>query len=482
MFDGHTLGTVFVFSSLLYFFISFSLWKLLPKEKSLKYFTLHGLLWIIGMTLVVLRGVIPDFFSIVIANSILVLGVAYLLKAAQTHFKKENNYTTLKVLLVFSIFISFSYFTYILPSYGIRTTILSSVLIPLFSLTGWLFWNSKQKGLFKINRITAIVLFMGSFLFFIRALTIQDTPNSQDALYSTKLIMTIPYFYGIALNSWLSTMLALMCSAKLNNELKELNAHLQIRIDEEVKERMNNQKLLIRQKKLAIIGDMVTTIAHQWRQPINTIHLIAQRLETISKHESIKKEEIIEASNDILSLTKYMRKRVDNFRSYLKPNNSKDIFTIEDCITITSDIVETFLKDTNIKISYNYDIDLIKNNIINGKINELSEAILNVLINAKDVFIERSTLNPQITMILKSKANSINITIKDNAGGINDNIINSIFMPFFTTKSHKHGMGIGLYISKTIIQDRFGGNITAWNDFAGACFEITLPLIHSKKN
>ncbi len=112
---------------------------------------------------------------------------------------------------------------------------------------------------------------------------------------------------------------------------------------------------------------------------------------------------------------------------------------------------------------------------ITGKINEFCEAILNIVINAKDAFYERSIQNAKILISIKVVNEIVIINIKDNAGGINDEIINSIFTPFFTTKSSKQGTGIGLYITKIIIQDRLGGNILFWNDDLGACFEITLP-------
>ena len=266
-----------------------------------------------------------------------------------------------------------------------------------------------------------------------------------------------------------------MCTSKLNRQLEKLNSELKNRVDEEVNERLKQQKLIIRQQKLATMGDMVSTIAHQWRQPLNTIHLIGQRLELISKSNEVKKEDISEISTDILKLTEYMKKRVENFRSYLNPNSADDNFTLETFISTISDIIETLLKDSNINIVYEYDFDLIKNITINGKINEFCEAILNIIINSKDAFYERSIQNAKILISIKAINETVIINIKDNAGGINDEIINSIFTPFFTTKSSKQGPGIGLYITKIIIQDRLGGNILFWNDALGASFEIILP-------
>lgn len=474
MFNTLTLGIVFIFSSFLYLFISFALWRLLPHEKSLKYFTFSSFFWIFGIILVVLRGTISDFFSVVISNLFLMVGSAALLHATQIYFGKIK-YNKFKIFSLIYIFVTFYIFTYIYPSYKMRTISISLIFIIYSILTGLIFWRATGQELFKVYKITAIVFFTGTISYIISALLVQEASDTISALYSNKFIITIPYLHGIALTVWLSTALAIMCTSKLNRQLEKLNSELKNRVDEEVNERLKQQKLIIRQQKLATMGDMVSTIAHQWRQPLNTIHLIGQRLELISKSNEVKKEDISEISTDILKLTEYMKKRVENFRSYLNPNSADDNFTLETFISTISDIIETLLKDSNINIVYEYDFDLIKNITINGKINEFCEAILNIIINSKDAFYERSIQNAKILISIKAINETVIINIKDNAGGINDEIINSIFTPFFTTKSSKQGTGIGLYITKIIIQDRLGGNILFWNDALGASFEIILP-------
>jgi signal transduction histidine kinase len=233
-----------------------------------------------------------------------------------------------------------------------------------------------------------------------------------------------------------------------------------------VNEKNEKEKLLIHQSKLASMGEMINNIAHQWRQPLTHLGFINMNLQLAFEDEPLDKKylkEKIEESNVQLD---FMSKTIDNFSDFYLLNKQKELFLISNAVKKALDIMEPIFKNNKIEFKFN----VIKDKQINAYENEFSQVILNLLTNAKDVLLSRNIENPQITITIDEK-NDLSITsIFDNAGGIENKYQDKIFDPYFTTK--QKGSGIGLYMSKMIIQSHFKGKIKVLNTNKGACFSI----------
>lgn len=256
-------------------------------------------------------------------------------------------------------------------------------------------------------------------------------------------------------------------------ELNQLNLDLDKRVQEEVSKQSQQEKLLIQQSRFAAMGEMIGNIAHQWRQPLNAMGLVIQNLEVAYEMEMIDEKyinRVISKSNRLLDS---MSKTIDDFRNFFKPNKKEEIFSIKSSLDVSMDIIKTTLDNNMINITENIDESL----TIKGFPSEFSQVILNLLGNAKDALVENNDSNNRIINInvFKDKKDVL-FEISDNAGGIPLNIIDDIFDPYFTTKEEGKGTGIGLYMSKMIVENNMDGSLQVKNENAGATFFIRIKL------
>jgi len=250
------------------------------------------------------------------------------------------------------------------------------------------------------------------------------------------------------------------------------------------------QNLQIRQKdiqlsqqfKLAEMGEMIGNIAHQWRQPLNLISTIASTIKFRSEFEDLKKEYIIENTNQIVEQTKYLSQTIDNFRDFLKDDISLKTISIKETLSKTVSLVEAKLKTHHITLNTKINDEL----QINANQNELIEAFINILNNSADVLNTKPKTQEKLIFIntsFKEEDHLIEIEFLDNGGGIPEDKIHRILEPYFTTKFESQGTGLGLSITNKVIVERHSGKIDISNkDFTyngkkykGACFTIILP-------
>lgn len=220
------------------------------------------------------------------------------------------------------------------------------------------------------------------------------------------------------------------------------------------------------------MGEMISMIAHQWRQPLSALGTIIQNIHlrySLGKldQEYVEKQRLL--SN---SLTEKMSATIDDFRNFFKPNKEKKDFSIKNTIDKTIFLIDDSFKSHSIKIEH-YIVDDV---IVNGFENELSQVLLNILTNSKDAFIEKKINDPLITLKTKQIQTHIKILISDNAGGISQSVINKIFEPYFTTKDTHNGTGLGLYMSKIIIEQNMKGELKVKNINNGVEFSIYIPI------
>jgi len=253
-------------------------------------------------------------------------------------------------------------------------------------------------------------------------------------------------------------------------ELKTLNENLQHDIENKLREIREKDGLLLEQAKHASMGEMIGNIAHQWRQPLNALGLILQKIPVFYKRGKLDKATLDETVKKGMDLINKMSSTIDDFRYFLQEHKQSDTFrlvdTVENCRALLSTILES--EKIELQVTVAEDIE------INGHANELSQVLLNIINNAKDALTEMSIPNALITITAHADDEKILIEIEDNAGGIPENIINKIFEPYFTTKEEGKGTGIGLFMSKRIIEESMQGQLSVSNTQTGAKFSILL--------
>ena len=254
----------------------------------------------------------------------------------------------------------------------------------------------------------------------------------------------------------------------LFDERKEYANTLQDKINIEVEKNKEQQLLLLQQNRLAQMGEMISMIAHQWRQPLNSLALINQLIivkYSRNKLDDKTMEYFKEKSTKQIS---NMSETIDDFRNFYKTDKEKKEFSINDAVMNPIELTQPICKDLNIEVNFTS-----KNTYsMIGQSNILSHAILNIINNAKDAFIDKEIDNKKITIVIEEDESKIIIAIQDNAGGIPENIIDKIFDPYFSTKEEKNGTGLGLYMSKIIIQEELNAQIRVTNENSGALFKI----------
>ncbi len=235
-----------------------------------------------------------------------------------------------------------------------------------------------------------------------------------------------------------------------------------------MEELARQEQLLIRQGRLAAMGEMIGNIAHQWRQPLNTLALIVQELPRYYERNLLDKGYLDASVTRAMQVINYMSKTIDGFRNFFGPDKEKEPFRASEVLSRTIAIVEAAFNELNLKIEVSADPEI----VIVGSPNEFSQVILNILMNAKDAILERKILNPKVAVRLFREQEKSVLTIADNAGGISPEIIEKIFDPYFTTKEPDKGTGIGLFMSKTIIEKNLNGTLSVHNTAEGAEFRI----------
>jgi signal transduction histidine kinase len=257
-------------------------------------------------------------------------------------------------------------------------------------------------------------------------------------------------------------------------KIKVSQEELKLKVEDEVKKNRDKDQILIQQSKLASMGEMLGNIAHQWRQPLNNVSLILQFLRDNYKNEAVSSEKLDKFMNRANTHIEYMSETIDDFKNFYKPSKVQNKFSVKECINTLLYMVKNQYESENIKIEFNSN-DI----IITNYENELKQALLNILNNAKDAILskkEDKNFDALINISLIHEDKNLKIEISNNGGTIKDDIIDRIFETYFTTKFEHQGTGIGLYMTKSIIETNMKGKIEVENIKDGVKFIITLSI------
>lgn len=265
---------------------------------------------------------------------------------------------------------------------------------------------------------------------------------------------------------------ALALRTEAEEQLRRMNAELEERIALEVEKNIAKDRIMAHQARLAAMGEMLRNIAHQWRQPLNNVSLIIQNLQIEFDEDVLTAALCREYVQECLSSLVYMSRTIDNFQAFYQPDSGLELFYPYLAATEAISLVREELEFHGITVTLVNECD----STVNGYKRAFSQVLLNLIQNAKEVILLRHPPASCVEIICSQKGESALVTVKDNGGGIPAEIMDKIFDPYFTTKFMSQGTGVGLYMSKMIIEKHMGGRISVTNNSAGAEVTIELPL------
>jgi PAS domain S-box-containing protein len=249
-----------------------------------------------------------------------------------------------------------------------------------------------------------------------------------------------------------------------------------VHLEEELKRSKEKDETLLHQSKLAQMGEMISMIAHQWRQPLTAISSTANDMYMKIMLDQYTKQYFMHKLGKINEFSMHLSQTIDDFRNFYKKDKQEECVTYTEVVRGAFDIISTSLVNKNIELHSDFQAQ----KKVSVLVNELRQVTLNLIKNAEDVLLERKVEDPYILVKTYDDEMYSYLEVADNGGGIPEEIIHSIFDPYFSTKVKKDGTGLGLYMSKIIVEDHCHGILSVINSAEGAVFTIRLPIADEK--
>ena len=245
------------------------------------------------------------------------------------------------------------------------------------------------------------------------------------------------------------------------------------KLEEAYTELHNQEEIMIAQSRHAAMGEMISMIAHQWRQPLSVISMNANNIMADIELDIVDNKTLHTGAVDIIAQTQELSKTIDDFKNFFRPEKKVEDTLLEDIFIEAFKVVGKSLENNDIKIIKQFNCK----KKIKTYSRELMQVFINIIKNAKETLVTKNIKKREITIIIEDYSDNVEIKICDNAGGVPKDIIDKIFNPYFTTKEEASGTGLGLYMSKTIVEKHLKGKIDVYNSNEGACFVLKLPHI-----
>jgi len=412
-------------------------------------------------------------------NELLLLSVVlipiFLVYFAKTIFNTAKKYKTENVFLNLVIIVQM--FALVIAIFHVNTalSLMTDTYILMFTILFFVTFSIMKKG----NKLAPIFLIANSIFAIFTLIT--------DLYYMGVLQYTRFVYISATIGILIEAiMLALIISYRIKlyqvneiekvqeltkqSEMESMNKLLQARVEKQLKTSREKDKILFQQTKMVSMGEMLQNIAHQWRQPLAEVNASVLVIDNILYEKYNDDASIQKELSSIERLTSYMSKTIDSFREFF--DNQKEIthFFIKDSLNNALSILERTFETNGIVVEVNIKDEY----MIETYDNELQQVLLVLLNNAKDAFISNKTIHPRVFIDVQAFDDKYRISVCDNAGGIDYAIIDRIFEPYFTTKQKSQGTGLGLYISRMIIEDNMNGQLNVKNTIDGVCFNIIL--------
>lgn len=263
----------------------------------------------------------------------------------------------------------------------------------------------------------------------------------------------------------------ILAQKEAEKQLRNLNENLQKMVRKEVEKNREKDQLLIHQSKLATLGEMLGAIAHHWRQPLTAVSLNIQNIYDLYEHGELTEAEMEQSVGSAMALIQKMSHTIDEFRRFFEPGTAKEFFSLNTALSDIRSLIGPELDEKHIEL----DIEALKEDIrLHGYQNRLKQTLLNLISNAKDAIVSlrnKGEMPREVAGLIRMRAyrdgGDVIIEVTDNGGGIEPDMMEHIFTPYFSTKEQGEGVGIGLYMSRVIIEKYFKGSIALENSAGG---------------
>lgn len=265
---------------------------------------------------------------------------------------------------------------------------------------------------------------------------------------------------------------ALLLRQEAEDRLQRLNAELELRVAKEVEKNIAQDRIIAHKARLATMGEMLSNISHQWRQPLNNVALIIQNLQSEFEDSDLTIEACRDYVSECMKYLSYMSSTIDNFQAFYQPDHKQQAFDLCKAISESISLIKDDMEFHGIALKMKCE----NNILVHGFRKEFSQVIMNIIMNAKDALKKQQPDKPYIEISCSRDDSSAAIRITDNGCGIPADIIDKVFDPYFTTKFMSQGVGMGLYVSKMIIEKHMNGTIKVTGTDSGVEVTILIPL------
>lgn len=316
----------------------------------------------------------------------------------------------------------------------------------------------------------------------IRRLTMQADRISGSDQYLGQLL-DLPIGYELSSMAYSFNRMSLSLKVQKENleelvdrrtrELAELNAELKQRVDAAVSELRNRDQQILVQSRHSAMGEMLSLVAHQWKQPLSVISILIQTLDMQVSSGQLDSEKIVSMTRKAENQIEFMDRTLSEFREFLKPGGEKQVFPVCGTVAKVLTLLESTIQETGIRVVTSCRVDP-EMDCIRSYPSELFHCVLNIVTNACQIAKERQVAEPVLEIVHEMTGQSHVISFTDNAGGIEDENWDKVFDSYYSSRAG--GTGLGLYICRLIVETRLGGTIKAANVSGGACFTITIPV------
>ncbi len=256
-----------------------------------------------------------------------------------------------------------------------------------------------------------------------------------------------------------------------NEAINSINKNLESRVNDALIKIREKDHLMIHQSRLALMGEMIGNIAHQWRQPLNSLGLVLGNIQDANQHQQLTPEYLAHQIREGQRLIQKMSTTIRDFQDFFRPDKKSEYFQISRCIANSIELIKDSFTAHNITITVHISEEL----VALGSPNEYSQVLLNLFSNAKEAIFDKDPDHGgRIDVQLRRAGSEACVTISDSGGGICDSALQHLYEPYFTTKIR--GGGIGLYMSKMIVENSMSGRISASNGEEGAQISVFTPL------
>lgn len=406
--------------------------------------------------------------------------LAFMALFSKTFLELEKYYPRINTLFKFfaASFLGFGILIHLeVPFATLLFNITSTVFVTiLLILAVRIWWLGKIQATYYLIALMIYMPTMGMMVLTFNGF-LENTDFTRYAFLFGALIEIIFFSLILAKRFHAAKDETIKLQKELLAEKENHETYLKHKIDQQRQEIQEKNAILFHQSRHAAMGEMISMIAHQWRQPLNTLAIIIQNLYFQHKVGQWDNKHFEQSHDQFNEHLQYMSKTIDDFRNYYKNDETKHPENIGEIVELSLRLCDVFLKYAKIKTELTISTD--KKGYLSK--NELIQVLINLIKNGHDAITERGILAGKITINVDETDGFVVIRVCDNAGGISSSIADKIFEPYFSTKS-ENGTGLGLYMSKSIIEDHFGGKLTFHNVDGGTCFTIYVPLYNEAVN